>query len=276
MSAQLPLHEDAVTRASPARVAVRDWVRAFHLWRLWTALGAEDLSDRYRRTFFGVTWVVTSFAAFVFVKVLVFGQMSPASFGEFAMFVTVGFGLWSYISLMVLDCCSAYVTSHNWLMGTSIPYPVFFLQAIYRNWLVFALTLLVMFGVLIWKQTHWTPVMFAAIPGLLSYMIAPMWFAAIMAPLCLRYRDVYHFMQTVMRLLFFITPILWMPGTTAGLAKLAKYNPVTHFIEIVRMPLVYNTVPWDSWAVVIVVNVLGLAIGAYMYASTRNKVAFWL
>lgn len=276
MSAQAPIHESEASRASPARTAWRDWTRALRLWRLWTALGTEDLSDRYRRTLFGVSWVVTSFAVFVGVKVLVFGQMSPASFGEFALFVTIGFGLWSYISTMVLDCCSAYATSGNWLMGTSIPYPVFFLQAIYRNWLVFGLTLLVMAGALVWQQKHWTLTMLMAIPALVSYMVAPMWLAAIMAPLCVRYRDVYHAMQTVMRLLFFITPIIWMPGTTPALAKLARLNPVTHFIEIVRGPLIYNTVPWDSWAIVLAINVAGLAVGAWAYASTRNKIAYWL
>lgn len=246
------------------------------MWRLWTALGTEDLSDRYRRTIFGISWVITSFAVFVFVKIIVFGQMTTVSLAEFAMFVTIGFGLWSFINSMVLDCCVAYTGSSNWLMGTSIPYPTFFLQSIYRNWLVFALTLVVMFAALLWKKDHWSPVMLAALPGLFVYVVTPAWLAAVLAPLCVRYRDVHHAIQTVMRLLFFVTPIIWMPGTSPQLERIAQYNVITHFIEIVRQPLVYDTIPTTSWAIVLAVNAIGLVAGAVVYATTRNRIAYWL
>lgn len=261
---------------SPATQALQDWIKAISMWRLWIALGTEDLSDRYRRTLFGISWVVTSFALFVFVKILIFGQMTTVPLGEFALFVTIGFGLWSFINSMVLDCCVAYTASSNWLMGTAIPYPVFFLQSIYRNWLVFALTLIVMALALVWQKTTWTATMFAALPGLLVFAITPAWLAAILAPLCARQRDIHHAIQTVMRLLFFITPIIWMPGQSRQLEAIAQYNVITHFIEVVRQPLLYDTIPYTSWAIVLVVNVVGMLVGFVTYAATRNRVAYWL
>ena len=263
-------------RISLTSKSIDDWVKAIRMWRLWTALGREDLSDRYRRTLFGISWVVTSFAIFVFTKILVFGQMTTVSMSEFTLFVAIGFGLWSFINTMVLDCCVAYTASSNWLMGTAIPYPVFFLQSIYRNWLVFALTMLVMVGALVWQKTSWSPVMLAALPGLLVYVLTPVWLAAILAPLCACYRDVHHAMQTVMRLLFFVTPIIWIPRQSAQLAAIANYNVITHFIEIVRQPLVYDTIPYTSWKIVLAVNALGLLAGFIAYATTRNRVAYWL
>lgn len=256
--------------------AMRDWTRAFGMWPLWTALGREDLSDRYRRTVFGISWVITSFAVFVFVKVVIFGQMTTVSFGEFAMFVTLGFGLWTFISSMVLDCCVVYTASSNWLLGTAIPYPVFFLQSIYRNWLIFLMILAVMAAALLWQQKQWTPTMLAALPGLLVYVVTPVWVAAILAPLCARFRDVNHAIQTVMRMLFFVTPIIWMPQQSAQLDKIAKYNVITHFIEIIRQPLIYGTIPYESWGIVLVVTAIGLPAGFAAYALTRNRIAYWL
>lgn len=256
--------------------AAQDWTKAIRMWRLWTALGMEDLSDRYRRTLLGISWVVASFGIFVFVKIMVFGQMTTAPIGEFALFVTLGFGLWSFISTMVLDSCVAYTASGNWLLGTAVPYPVFFLQIIFRNWLVFALTLIVMAAVVVWQKHTWSPVMLSALAGLLVYVVTPAWLIAILAPLCARYRDMWHTMQTVMRLLFFVTPIIWMPSQSGNLAVIAKYNVITHFIEIVREPLIYETIPYTSWAVVLIVNVIGISIGFASYALTRHKIAFWL
>ena len=133
------------------------------MWRLWTTLGFEDLSDRYRRTLFGISWVVTSFAVFVGVKILVFGQMATVSLAEFALFVTIGFGLWTFISTVIVDACVAYIHSANWVLGSNIPYPVFFLQVLFRNWLVFLMILFVMVAALAWQRDGWSTTMLAAI-----------------------------------------------------------------------------------------------------------------
>lgn len=254
----------------------RDWRDAFAQASLWTALAVEDLRDRYRRTSLGLAWVVLSFAAFVLVKVAIFGQLTTASPAEFALFVVIGFGLWTHIASLVMDGCTAYLHARPWILGASIPYPVFLLQAIYRNWLVFGLIGLVMAGSLFWKPTPWTPGMLWAIPGIATYLVASVWITALLAPLCARFRDLHQVVQTAMRLLFFATPILWMPSTGGVLGAIALWNPISHFIAIVRDPLIYNTVPVESWLVVVAINLVGLPLGALAYSRSRDHVIFWI
>ncbi|WP_185970738.1 ABC transporter permease [Pseudoluteimonas lycopersici] len=263
------------TPSSP-QATLRDWSQALRSPALWMNLALEDLRDRYRRTVLGVAWIAISFALFVGVKVLVFGQMSAASTREFAIFVTIGFGAWSFISSMVTDACGAYLHSRAWILGTAVPYPVYLLQATLRNWMVFALVMLVMAIALLWKPTPWTPTALFALPALLAYFVTSVWLSALLAPLCVRYHDLLHAVQTSMRLMFFITPILWMPGTNGMLAELARINPMTHYLAILRDPLLYNTVSFASWEVVLAINAAGLLFGSLVYASTRQKVAFWI
>lgn len=261
---------------APLSSAINDWSRSFELAPLWSNLALEDLRDRYRRTALGIAWIIVSFALFVIVKILVFGQMVSASLVEFGLFVTLGFGLWSYINAMVVDACTAYTHSRPWILGTSLPYPVFLLQAILRNWLIFGLILAVMAIALFWKQTPWSPRALLAFPGLLAYLVTSVWLATILAPMCARYRDLYHAIQTGMRLLFFITPILWMPSISTTLAQIARWNPVTHYVGIVRDPLLYDRLPADSWWVILFINAVGLLISTIVYVLTRKKVAHWV
>ncbi len=256
--------------------ALDDWRRAIHAPSLWLNLAFEDLRDRYRRTVLGVAWIAISFALFVAVKILVFGQMSAASTREFAIFVTIGFGAWSFINSMVSDACNAYLHSRAWILGTAVPYPVYLLQASLRNWLVFALILLVMAVASLWKPTPWTPTALYVLPALLAYSVSSVWLCALLAPICVRYPDLHHAIQTGMRLMFFITPILWMPDGSGTLAEIAKINPMTHYLAILRDPLLYNTLPVASWEVVFTINAVGLLFGLLVYASTRRKVAFWI
>lgn len=256
--------------------SLQDWRDALRMWRLWTALGREDLSDRYRRTVLGVSWLVTSFALFILVYIVVFGHGSGLTLSQYALYVTIGFGMWSFISSVVSDSCVAYTASSGWILGSAIPYPVFFLQSLFRNSIVFSLTLLVIAGALAWEKESWSATMLYAIPAVLSYALPPIWLAAILAPLCARYRDLYHAVQTAMRLLFFVTPILWLPGQRAQLALMAKYNLLTYFIDIVRSPLIYDVFPARSWAIVIATNIIGALVGLAVYALTRNRVVYWL
>ncbi len=260
----------------PLAAAIDDWSRSFRLFPLWSNLALEDLRDRYRKTVLGTVWTVLSFVLFVAVYVLVFSQMASAAKPEFALFVTLGFGLWSYINAITVDACTAYLHSRAWVLGTAIPYPVFLLQAVLRNCLIFALILVVMALALIWKPTPWSAAAWFAVPGLLVYLLTSVWLTAILAPLCARYRDLQHAIQTGMRLLFFVTPILWMPGTSRTLGRVAQLNPVTSFVEIVRAPLLYDRVPLDSWAIVLGVNAIGLALGVLVYALTRKRIAYWV
>jgi ABC-type polysaccharide/polyol phosphate export permease len=263
--------------AAASRRSLQDWKEAFRLWRLWTTLGWEDLSDRYRRTFLGVSWLLTSFALFILVYIVVFHEMSGVSGREYALYITIGWGLWGFINSVVSDSCLGYITSSNWMLGVAIPYPVFFLQAAFRNWVVFLLTLVVVVAIMLWLKSGWTSAMLWAIPGLLSYLITPLWLAAILAPLCARYRDLLHAIRTAMQLMFFATPILWLPGQRDSLVGIiARYNFLTYFVDVVRFPLIHDGFPAKSWLVVIAVNAIGLVLGFLTYTLTRKKVAYWL
>lgn len=256
--------------------AITEWIRALKLAPLWSSLAWEDLLDRYRRTTLGIAWVVLSFALFVAVKVLVFGQMVSGSKVEFGLFVTLGFGLWTYISSMVVEGCAAYMHARPWVLGTAMPYPVYLLQVVFRNCLIFALILCVMALAMVWKPTPWTAAAWTVLPALVVYTWTSIWLAMILAPLCARMHDLYHAIQTGMRLLFFLTPVLWMPGISPTLGRIAELNPITSYIEIVRAPLLYNLVPATNWQIVCWINVAGTVAGIAVYTATRKRIAFWV
>lgn len=257
--------------------SLRDWQQALRVPSLWLNLALEDLRDRYRRTFLGISWIMVSFALFVGVKILVFGQMvTSVPAAEYNLYVTIGFGVWTYINTVTVDACSAYVHSRTWILGTAIPYPVFLLQSVFRNCLIFVLILLVVAIAMIWKPTPWSAMSWFVLPALLVYLVTALWLAAILAPLCARFRDLNHTVRTGMQLMFFVTPILWMPSLSPTLGRIAAVNPLTSFIDIVRAPLLYNRLPVESWKMVLLINGIGLALGVLVYATTRKRIAYWL
>src|SRR3546814_9078588 len=166
----------------PLKNAATDLILALELAPLWSNLAWEDLLDRYRRTTLGISWVVLSFALFVTVKILVFGQMVSAPQIEFGLFVTVGFGLWTFINSMVVEGCTAYMHERAWILGTATPYPLYLLPVVFRNCLVFTLIFCVMAVALIWKPTPWTPAEWTVLPALVMYLATSLCRAMILDP----------------------------------------------------------------------------------------------
>lgn len=255
--------------------ASRDWLASLRMWRLWTALGREDILDRYRRSSIGMLWITLSFAAFVAVKVSVFGQMTTMPATEFGLFVTIGFGVWTFVNAMVLEACTAFVHSRHWILGVCIPYPVYLLQGIFRNLIAFGAIFVVVLAAVLWKG-QLTTAAITVVPALAIHVLTAVWLSALLAPACARFRDLHHTIQTGMRLLFFLTPILWIPSASPMLSFLADINPVTHYIEIVRAPLLHGEVPLRSWLWVGAVNLAGLPAGLAAYAWSRRQLIFWV
>ena len=72
---------------------------------------------------------------------------------------------------------------------------------------------------------------------------------------------------SIVQLIFYMTPIVWSYETLANnpnpnvaeRARLAELNPVMHFIEILREPLLGQHIVWRHWAVAGVITMLGWA-----------------
>ena len=106
-----------------------------------------------------------------------------------------------------------------------------------------------------------------------------LWMCVAVSILGTRYADLDELLHSTLRLVFFITPILWIPhrGVRGPYVDALIYlNPFYYFVEVVREPLIYGTIPWFEIAVLVIALPIGWLIASYLYARTRASVALWL
>ncbi|WP_306250411.1 ABC transporter permease [Parvularcula sp. IMCC14364] len=269
---------EIVTRKSnPLWEVLRDDIWSGLLqWRLWTALSKEDLRQRYQRTVFGVAWLFLSFGMFVLVKVVIFERLSNVQDISFAVFLCSGFLVWQFITGSISEGCVIFMSSSNWLKGTKIPISVFIFQSITGNLVTFFFSSIIVAAVVVWQGVDITPVMFWTIPALLIFIINAVWVHLFLGCICARFRDLQHFISSVMRIMLFLTPILWVPTSMGRLGEYVWWNPFTHYLEIFREPILRGEVPVGSWIVVLCITVVGWALGVTLYALCRRKIIFWI
>ena len=123
---------------------------------------------------------------------------------------------------------------------------------------------------------NFTPVMVLALLGVFAYLFVGLTAAIVLGPLCARFRDITQLVATVMQILFFLTPIFWVPGASLSRPIVLDLNPFYHLIEIVRKPLMGEFPSATNWSVTLgLLVVLGVA-AVIVQASCRKKVYQWL
>ncbi len=253
-----------------------DVLQGLLMWPLWTALAWEDLKQRYTRTLFGVAWVLLSFGLFVGVKVVIFGQLSEAEEVSFTIFLCAGFLIWQFINGVIGDGSSVFVSSSSWMQGIKLPLSLFVYQRITRNVVTFLLSAIILVVIMIYEKHSLEVGALMAIPAMLIILINAVWVGLLLGTICARFRDLQHLIQTVMRIMFFLTPILWLPSSLGKLGKYVWWNPFTHYLEIFRAPLLTGDVALFSWSIVLGVTAVGWGVTILVFGYYRKQIIFWI
>jgi ABC-type polysaccharide/polyol phosphate export permease len=91
-----------------------------------------------------------------------------------------------------------------------------------------------------------------------------------------RMRDLEHLMSTVIRFLFFATPIFWIPGEGTLRSIVALVNPLAWFLDLLRLPLLNETPSIQIFMLCIIVTALSV-IGAFVVHRQYGRfVPTWL
>src|SRR5699024_11890091 len=89
--------------------------------------------------------------------------------------------------------------------------------------------------------------------------------------------------ETLDHLDLYMTPIVWTAqtltdqgGAVAERAALAKLNPLYHYLEIVRGPMINLPVEASSWYIVLAMTVVGLGLALLAMRKWRFRVSYWV
>jgi ABC-type polysaccharide/polyol phosphate export permease len=267
--------QPSTPRLYPAGIELLDVMRR---WEQWGVLAWADTKFRYRRTTLGPSWITLSLAATIFSVGILYGTILGGDLSQYLPYFAVGMIVWNYLSSSITEGCLVFIQASSLI--TSIPVPL--VLNVYRM-LAGALIVLAHNAVLIvflWLIFRWPIgwVTLLAIPGLVLASLALLGIILTCAIVCTRFRDLHQIVSNVLQLLFFLTPIIWLPSSLRGdqLRFFIHLNPFYYLIEVVRGPLLGVAPDIIIWVVVGSIALAMLAMGTVFYMRFRHRVAFWL
>ncbi|WP_243859666.1 ABC transporter permease [Amycolatopsis arida] len=299
-----------MTAAAPAPAAPgnRSWARAFADLRngfrqreLWSHLGWQDIKQRYRRSVLGPLWITLSMGITALGLGLLYSQLFDSQIGTFLPYITTGFIVWHFLLGNLTEGADTFISNEGLIKHLPAPLSVYVLRTVWRqtimfghNLIVYALMIAVFWGSISrpgytitqggipQPGLDWSALL--AIPGFALLALNAGWVVLLLGIISTRFRDIPQVISALINLLFFMTPIVWSTdilkqrfGDTVDWRDLiAELNPLYHFIQIVRAPLIGNEQSWHHWVIVGGITVVGWALALVVLRNYRSRVSYWV
>ncbi|MFD7652370.1 ABC transporter permease [Actinosynnema sp. NPDC059797] len=289
----------------------RTFARAFgdvrDAWRqreLWAHLGWQDIKQRYRRSVIGPLWITISMGTTALALGLLYSQLFDQDLPTFLPYVTAGFVIWHFIVGVVTEGTEVFIANEGLIKHLPAPVTVHVLRMVWRQVLFFlhnVVVYLIVMAIYFPDLTHpymmegdtfmhpglsWTALL--AIPGFVLIAVNAVWVALLFGIISTRFRDIPPVIHSFINLVFFMTPIVWHVGvlnkvTNAGQdgdgnwrVLIAELNPIYHFVEIVRAPMLGHAQDWHHWVVVGGFTVVGWTLALVAMRNYRARVSYWV
>ncbi len=255
---------------------VRELVQALQLKEAWAYCGWQDIRLRYRRSVLGPWWLTASTAVTVGVLGLLWSKIFQLDIQEYLPYYAIGHVVWTWFAAQINDACTGFTQFDHIIRQTRLPYPTYLLRLAMRNQLILAHHAVVVVAVLLFCGVGWHLVSWLSLLGLALALLLSLFLSILVAISCTRFRDLQPVVANLLQVLFFLTPILWQPGALRGSLWIAQWNPLFHWIEVIRRPLLGQW-PDPSSYMWTIGSLVGLSLTAlWLLGRQRDRIAYWM
>lgn len=272
---------DVAAQSKTFTRARADLVDGFGRRELWLHLGWQDIKQRYRRSVLGPFWITIGTATTAVAMGGLYSKLFHLDLAVHLPYVTLGLIVWNLLNAAILEGADVFVANEGLIKQLPTPLSVHVYRLVWRQMILFAHNIVIYIPIAMIFPKPWSWADLSVIPALLVIALNCVWVSLCFGILATRYRDISPLLFSVVQLLFLMTPIIWNYDTlrAQGASRwvtVIEFNPLMHYLEIVRAPLLGADQPLRHWAVVLVLTVVGWAVAALVLRQYRARVAYWV
>ncbi len=215
-------------------IIIRDLLASRDLaWRLFH----RDLHQRYRQSIFGVMWVLVpplvTTGIFVFLN-----EKNILNIGEtdipYPIYVLLGTVLWQVFTESVTTPLKMFDSCVSIMIKINMPREAPILAGMGQVLFYMGLQLLVVVGALFYFDIGLSWNLLLVPPALLILIGLGTLFGLLLVPIGALFKDVGEGIGYLLRIAFFLTPIVYPPPQTWPYSLLVQINPVTPLLTGIR------------------------------------------
>ena len=260
---------------SVANVFAELWNNKVRLFRLaW-----YELKNQHGGTFFGFLWNFLNPAFQVLVYWFVFAiglrRGNDMRGVPYIVWLVIGIICWYYMNQAMLGADLSIINFADVLKRMNFPMSVVPAKTVAANLITHICSMAIVFLVLLVTRTPVSSAVWLLPYYVFASTVFILAYGLIAATINVLFRDFHNFMNTILRFLFFISPVMWEPAKDSRLLQLIMtVNPFAYILNGYRDTLLYgwhfkdNLVPGlIFWGVTLVM----LAVGCSLLQKFRRR-----
>jgi ABC-2 type transport system permease protein/lipopolysaccharide transport system permease protein len=257
--------------------ALRDVREGWDWHELWLTLGWRDVLLRHRRSRLGPFWISISMAFIAGCMGSLYSAIMQRSAHDYIPYLVAGFMAWNFASALINEGRESFVANAASMREIPVPGTVYVYRLLWRNLLIFGYNAIVYVIVLFIFQLWPFPALLLVLPALGLILLNGLWAGLLLGVVNARFRDFGQLIPNAMRLVFFVTPVIWYAESATGYRSIfVHFNPMYYFIELLRAPLLGQVPGHLVWGVALGITIVGWGITLPVYAYWRRRITFWI
>ena len=232
----------------------------------------KEIRGRYKQSALGVIWTflnpLLQLAVYAFIFPLILKTTQP----YYVIFVCVGLIPWTFFTATISQSTWTNIGNGNIVKKVYFPREILPISVVTSNMVNFLISTIIIivfcliYGLGLTKYIIFYPII------LLIQFIFQLALSFILSGITVYFRDLEHFVQIILMLLFYATPIVYSGETIPEAFKfIININPMAHIIEGYR-DIFYNQTMPDLIALGIVLGISIIScIGGYFIFKKLQK-----
>lgn len=281
MSRAASEHTSAIRDTGPV-VTGRLWHELADSFRnpgFWAMSSWLDILVRSRKSFLGPLWLLAPAIVYVFGIGAFFAGMYGSSLGAFAAHVALGMMVFRLLMSALVASAGVFGSSQSFILDGHMRLTDYVLQSLAKSSFDLAMYVPVTVVALALHGQVSAQGLLLAVPTMVLIYLNALWISVAFALVGARFADFGQLLLNVSVFMFLLTPIIWFaqsvpPGSLR--AQLMRLNPMYHFVEAFRAPILGEPVEPASWWVVGIMTVAGLALATWLYRRYARFVPLWI
>lgn len=235
------------------------------------------LSNKYRASVFGYLWSLMNPLLILITTAFVFSNIFGKNFYDFFITLSCGMIPWLIFSNSVNSSTNIFFENEALIRKIKVPKFIFPLINVISLFIEYFLVF-IFYLILVYLKFNLNFSFLFLLISFFLFFVFVYSVSLIVSILTVIFRDMANIVNSLIQVLFFLTPIIYDKSSVfGGLDLLMKINPLSYILDLFKDPILNQKIPdLFSLFIVLVINCLLCLIAYYFYSKTHKKIVFSL
>lgn len=261
------------------RSLLKDYAGSLRDPGFWIYATWLELVSKYRRSRLGIVWAFVPPLLYSFGVGWFFSLLQNASPLEFIPHLGVGYVVFRLITSSLSEATVTMSGHSSYILDGRTRLTDYVLRVLAKSIFYFATSLpIIVLALALSPRFEWVGLL-TVVPALLVVLLNIGWMCIVVSVIGARFQDVQELTGSFLMFSFLFTPIIWTSSNVPAdslRGVIARANPLFHFVELVRAPLLGEPMELLTFKYLACFMVIGWGVAYFVYRRYARYVPIWL